>query len=45
MDDYDDIQLCEWCESADSTGLFELDGSEMGLCADCAEDNFAERLY
>jgi hypothetical protein len=42
-EDLDDIQDCEWCQNADAVGLFDLDDTEIGLCAECAENNAVER--
>lgn len=42
-EDLEDIQDCEWCQNYDAVGLFNLNDVETGLCAECAEDNNAER--
>jgi CRISPR/Cas system-associated protein Cas10 (large subunit of type III CRISPR-Cas system) len=43
-DDFDGVQLCEWCENYDAAGLYDLDDTETPLCTSCAEDNFAVRI-
>lgn len=42
-DDFEVTEDCEWCQNHESVGLFDLNDVETGLCAECAEDNDAER--
>jgi hypothetical protein len=42
-DDFEVIEDCEWCQNHESVGLFNMYDVETGLCAECAEDNDAER--
>jgi hypothetical protein len=44
LDELEDVELCEWCQNYDAFGLFSLDDVETGLCAQCAEENDAERV-
>lgn len=37
------VEDCEWCQINDAVGLFDLDDTETGLCAECAENNAVER--
>ncbi|MFC9591492.1 hypothetical protein ACFTUC_17090 [Streptomyces sp. NPDC056944] len=41
--DIEYIEDCEWCQDGEAFGLFEVDGIETGLCAECAQDNTVER--
>jgi hypothetical protein len=42
-EELEEVLDCEWCQNADSVGLFDLNDVETGLCAECAENNAVER--
>lgn len=41
---YEEVEDCEWCQRNEAQGLYDLDGVETGMCAECAEDNDAARV-